>query len=228
MCIDRLRSAKAERVAYTGHWLPEPLGSVALSPDRTAELASDVSIAFLTVLERLAPEERAGLLLREVFDFEYTEIARIVRKSPSACRQIIRRAKERVHRGRPRFAVSRSTQVELLEKFMAAATSGSREEIMALLAEDVTVTADGGGKVPSFVNIPRGVAPVARLYAAFSRKFPGQFAYGLADINGEPGLLRYLDGKLESAQAFVIDGTRIRAIYVVRNPDKLKGIAPAP
>jgi RNA polymerase sigma-70 factor, ECF subfamily len=200
LCIDRLRSAKAEREVYTGLWLPEPLVSrEPLSPDRTLELASDLSIAFLLVLERLAPGERAAFLLHEVFDFAYAEIGRILGKTPAACRQIVHRAKQRVQDDRPRFSVSREAHGQLLEKFLAAASAG---------------------------KVLQGADRVARFYAGLSRKFAGRSVYRLADINGAPGLLRYLDGKLESAQAFVMHGTQIGEIYIVRNPDKLKGIVP--
>jgi RNA polymerase sigma-70 factor, ECF subfamily len=227
LCIDRLRSAKAEREVYTGLWLPEPLVSrEPLSPDRTLELASDLSIAFLLVLERLAPDERAAFLLHEVFDFAYAEIGRILGKTPAACRQIVHRAKQRVQDDRPRFSVSREAHGQLLEKFLAAASAGRREPIMSLLADEVRVTTDGGGKVSSFRKVLQGADRVARFYAGLSRKFAGRSVYRLADINGAPGLLRYLDGKLESAQAFVMHGTQIGEIYIVRNPDKLKGIVP--
>jgi RNA polymerase sigma-70 factor (ECF subfamily) len=225
LCIDRLRSAKAEREAYTGPWLPEPLVSPGpLSPDRSVELASDISIAFLTVLERLASEERAAFLLHEVFDFDYYEIAQIIGKNQAACRQIVHRAKQRVQEDRPRYSVSREAHGQLLERFIEAANSGSREWVLSLLADEVRVTADGGDKVSSFRKVLQGADRVARLYAGLSRKFAGRFLYRLAEINGEPGLLRYVDGKLESAQSFVIDGTQIRAIYIVRNPDKLNDI----
>ena len=225
LCIDRLRSAKTEREAYTGQWLPEPLVSPGpLSPDRTLELASDISIAFLTVLERLAPEERAAFLLHEVFDFDYSEISRIIGKHQAACRQIVHRARQRVQEDRPRFSVSREAHGQLLEKFIEAATSGRREQIMSMLGDEVRVTTDGGGKVSSFRKVLQGSDRVARFYDGLSRKFAGRFVYRLAEINGEPGLLRYLDGKLESAQSFVINGTQIYAIYIVRNPDKLNDI----
>jgi RNA polymerase sigma-70 factor, ECF subfamily len=227
LCIDRLRAAKAERAVYTGPWLPEPLVSPGpLAPERTLELASDLSIAFLTVLERLAPDERAAFLLHEVFDFDYAEIARILGKTQVACRQIVHRAKQRVQDERPRFPVSREAHGQLLEKFIEAANSGRREQIMSLLADDVRVTTDGGGKVSSFRKVLQGADRVARFYAGLSRKFAGRSGYRLADINGEPGLLRYVDGQLESAQAFVMHGTQIGAIYIVRNPDKLTGIVP--
>jgi RNA polymerase sigma-70 factor (ECF subfamily) len=225
LCIDRLRSAKTEREAYTGTWLPEPLVTPGpLSPDRTVELASDISIAFLTVLERLAPEERAAFLLHEVFDFDYSEISKIIGKNQAACRQIVRRAKHRVREDRPRFSVNREAHGQLLEKFIEAASSGQREQIVNLLADEVRVTADGGSKVSSFRKVLQGSDRVARLYAGLSRKFAGRFVYRLAEINGEPGLLRYVDGKLESAQSFVINGTQICEIYIMRNPDKLNDI----
>jgi RNA polymerase sigma-70 factor, ECF subfamily len=225
LCIDRLRSAKTEREAYTGAWLPEPLFSPGpLSPDRTVELASDISIAFLTVLERLAPEERAAFLLHEVFDFDYSEIAQIIGKNQAACRQIVHRAKQRVQEDRPRFSVSRDVHTGLLQKFIEAASSGGREQIINLLAGEIKVTTDGGGKVSSFRKVLQGSDRVARFYAGLSRKFAGRFVYRLAEINGEPALLRYVDGKLESAQSFVINGTQICEIYIVRNPDKLDDI----
>lgn len=220
LCIDRLRSAKTERDAYTGPWLPEPLVSPGpLSPDRTLELASDISIAFLTVLERLAPEERAAFLLHEVFDFDYAEIAQIIGKNQAACRQIVHRAKQRVQEDRPRFSVSRDIHTRLLEKFIAAASSGRREQIMNLLADDVRVTADGGGKAPAFRKVLQGSNPVARLYAGLRRKFGERMTYRIAEINGEPGLIQYVDGKLESVMSFVSDGMRVFDVYIVRNPE---------
>jgi RNA polymerase sigma-70 factor (ECF subfamily) len=229
LCIDRLRSAKAEREVYTGPWLPEPLVTPGpLSPDRPLELASDISIAFLIVLERLAPEERAAFLLHEVFDFDYSEISQIIGKNQAACRQIVHRAKQRVQEDRPRFSVSREAQGRLLEKFIEAASSGRREQIMSLLTDEVRVTTDGGGKVSSFRKVLEASDRVARFYSGLSRKFAGRFVYRLAEINGEPGLLRYLDGKLESAQSFVISGTQICEIYIVRNPDKLNDISASP
>jgi RNA polymerase sigma-70 factor (ECF subfamily) len=225
LCIDRLRAAKTERETYTGSWLPEPLLSPRpASPDRTAELASDISVAFLTVLERLAVEERAAFLLHEVFDFDYSEIAQIIGKSQVSCRQIVHRAKRRVQEDRPRFTVNQQTHTQLVEKFMAAASLGSREQITALIAEDVRVTVDGGGKVSAFRKVLQGSDSVARLYAGLRRKFGERMSYRLAEINGEAGLLQYTNDKLESVHTFVSDGTRIIDVYVVRNPEKLKNL----
>lgn len=225
LCIDRLRAAKTERETYTGPWLPEPfLSPDPPSPDRTAELASDISIAFLTILERLAAEERAAFLLHEVFDFDYSEIAQIIGKSQASCRQIVHRAKQRVHEDRPRFTVPEQTHTKLVEKFLAAASAGSREQIKTLIAEDVRVTVDGGGKVSAFRKVLQGSDSVARLYAGLRRKFGERMSYRLAEINGEAGLLQYTNGKLESVHTFASDGTHVIDIYVMRNPDKLKNL----
>lgn len=227
LAIDRLRAAKTEREAYVGWWLPEPLVEVdERTPEAAAELASDLSVAFLWVLERLAPEERAAFLLRQVFEHDYGEIAALLGKSEAACRQMVHRAAERVQQERPRFDVTREAHQRLLEKFMQAARSGRREAMKALLADDVQAIGDGGGKVPSIFKVLRGPDRVANLYWAMFKRLGEQASYRLVHINGEPGLLRHVNGRLESAQAFVTDGERIVAIYVVRNPDKLAGIPP--
>lgn len=225
LAIDRLRAAKAEREAYVGWWLPEPLVELdERTPETAADLASDLSVAFLWVLERLSPDERAAFLLRQVFDHDYAEIATLLGKNEAACRQMVHRASEHVQRARPRFDVPKEEHRRLLEKFMHAARSGEREAIKALLADHVQLVGDGGGKVPSFLEALRGADRISTLYQDVSRQFADQVIYRLAQINGEPGLLRYIGGRLESAQAFVTDGERIVAIYAVRNPDKLAGI----
>ena len=225
LAIDRLRAAKAEREAYVGWWLPEPLVAMdERTPEAAAELAGELSVAFLWVLERLAPEERAAFLLRQVFDHDYDEIAALLGKSEAACRQIVHRAAERVQQARPRFPVEKDAHRRLLEKFMHAAQSGERAAMKALLDENVQVVGDGGGKVPSFGKVLRGADRIANLYWAVSKRLAGRVEYRLAQINGEAGLLRYVEGRLESAQAFETDGEHIVAIYAVRNPDKLAGI----
>jgi len=226
LSIDRLRAARTEREAYIGWWLPEPLVELdERTPESAAEMASDLSVAFLWVLERLAPEERAAFLLRQVFDHDYDEIAALLGKSEAACRQMVHRAGERV-RQQPRFAVDRDNHRRVLEKFMHAARSGERDAIQALLDENVQLVGDGGGKVPSFLKILRGGYRIANLYWAMWRRLGEGVVYRMAWVNGEPGLLRYVNGEVESAQAFVIDGERIVGIYTVRNPDKLAGIPP--
>jgi RNA polymerase sigma-70 factor (ECF subfamily) len=225
LAIDRLRAAKAEREAYVGWWLPEPLVEVdERTPESAAELAGDLSVAFLHMLERLAPEERAAFLLRQVFDYDYDEIAAILDKSEAAVRQSVHRAGERVRAERPRFQVPAETHLRLLEKFVQAARSGERNAIRALLAENAQTIGDGGGKVPSVPGGMHGAERVTNLYWAHALKFGPRITYRIATVNGEPGLLRYIDGRLESAQAVVTDGERIVSIYVVRNPDKLANI----
>lgn len=226
LALDRLRAAKAEREAYTGFWLPEPLLTPAReTPDGMAELASDLSMAFLWLLERLGPEERAAYLLRHAFDHDYGDIAALLGKSEAACRQLVHRAAERVQAGRRRFDVPAGAHRRVLERFVQAAQSGDRAALQALVADEAELVSDGGGKVPSFGKVLQGALRIANLYWATHRRLAGGIAYRAVDLNGEPGLLRYLDGQLESAQSMVTDGERITAIYVVRNPDKLQHIA---
>lgn len=225
LAIDRLRLAKIERENYVGWWLPEPLvANDEHTPETAAELASELSLALMWVLERLAPEERAAFLLRQVFEHDYAEIATLLGKNEASCRQLVHRASQRVQQEQPRFEVSLEAHHRLLANFMQAARDGDRESLKTFLADDVMLVSDGGGKVPSFPIILRGMDRIAKLYAHATRKFADQLNYRMATINGEPGLLRYFNGQIESAQAFATDGSRITAIYIVRNPDKLAAI----
>ncbi|MBA5604961.1 RNA polymerase sigma-70 factor [Duganella sp. FT3S] len=227
LAIDRLRGRKAEREAYIGWWLPEPLVELdERTPETVAELASDVSVAFLWLLERLSPEERAAFLLRQVFEQDYADIAAMLEKSEAACRQLVHRAQGRVQQEQPRFDVPRSRHHQLLGQFMQAAASGDRAAMKAMLGDDVQLVSDGGGKVPSFGRILRGAGRIAGLYWSLEHAYPGKVSYRQALVNGEPGLLRYVDGKVESAQAFIVDAARIVAVFIIRNPDKLAAIAP--
>lgn len=225
LSIDRLRSRKVEREAYVGWWLPEPLVDMdERTPEAVAELASDVSVAMLWVLERLAPEERAAFLMRQVFDQDYADLAATLGKSEAACRQLVSRAQARVQQDKPRFSVPQDVHRDVLTGFMQAAASGDREAMKTFLSGDVQLVSDGGGKVPSFGKILQGAARIAGVYWSVEHAFPGQVTYRMARINGEPGLVRYVNGVVESAQSFIVDGERIVAIYVIRNPDKLTGI----
>jgi RNA polymerase sigma-70 factor, ECF subfamily len=227
LAIDRLRSRKAEREAYVGWWLPEPLVELdERTPEAAAELASDVSVAMLWVLERLAPEERAAFLMRQVFDQDYADLAAMLGKSEAACRQLVSRAQARVQQEKPRFAVSKDDHRDLLERFMRAAASADRAAMKTFLASDVRLVSDGGGKVPSFGRILVGAGRIAGLYWAIEHASPGRVAYRMARVNGEPGLVRYVDGVVESAQAFIIEDGKIAAVYAIRNPDKLARIPP--
>ena len=222
LCIDRLRSAAAERETYPGMWLPEPLFGE--SPDEQVELASNLSMAFMILLERLAPAERAAFLLRDVFDCPYSEIARIIGKNEAACRQIVSRARDRVRRDQPRFEASEEDRLRLMEKFATAIDANDEQTLLALFAEDATLTSDGGGKTPAARNVIRGPERITRLFLAVARKLKGRVTRSFLPINGEPGLVTFIDGRPVSALSFVTDGAHIHALYNVLNPDKLKDI----
>jgi RNA polymerase sigma-70 factor (ECF subfamily) len=226
LSIDRLRAAKVQREHYIGAWMPEPtLTEPPDTPEESLERADNISVAFLAVLERLAPEARAAFLMREVFDADYDEVALTLGKSEAACRQLVHRAKAQVQEARPRFQVSRETHQRLLRAFADAAARGSLQDLKALMAEDVELIGDGGGKVQSFSKILRGSQRLAQLYFALWRRMGAAVRMELVEINGEPGLLRFVDGELESAQTFEIEGERIVRIRAQRNPDKLARIA---
>jgi RNA polymerase sigma-70 factor (ECF subfamily) len=225
LAIDRLRGRQAENVSYVGWWLPEPVVELdERTPESSAEMASEVSMAFLWVLERLSPEERAAFLMRQVFDHDYADIANVLGKTEAACRQMVHRAQERVQQQQPRFDVPRDTHRALLGRFMAAAQAGDRGAMKAMMADDVQLVSDGGGKINSFMRILRGAGRVAGVFWSVEHQHPQRVDYRQARVNGEPGLLRYVEGKLESAQSFVIEDGRIAAVLVVRNPDKLTSV----
>jgi RNA polymerase sigma-70 factor (ECF subfamily) len=222
MAIDRLRAAKVRREQYPGLWLPEPLLSDRPeTPEEMLERADDVSVAFLLLLERLAPEARAAFLLREVFDAGYDEVAAVIGKSEAACRQLVHRAKEQLKEGRARQQVSSQVHYQLLSRFAAAASSGDFATLKSLLAADAELLGDGGGKVPSFGKPLLGGERIAQLFYATHLRFGQGVHVELAVINGAWGLLRFIDGQLESAQSLETDGERILRIHVQRNPDKL-------
>jgi RNA polymerase sigma-70 factor (ECF subfamily) len=227
LCIDRLRAARVEREAYVGPWLPEPLVEQPyVAPDAHAELASDLSVAFLAVLERLAPEERAALLLHDVFETDYADVARILGKSEAACRQTVHRARERVKQDRPRFQVSEAAHARLLQRFLAALQSGNKDALLELLATDATWTSDGGGKTKAARKVLRGADRVARLAIGIWRRYYARGVPHAASVNGVRGVVMCIDGRVASALSIDTDGVRIRGVYTVLNPDKLAGIPP--
>jgi RNA polymerase sigma-70 factor (ECF subfamily) len=227
LCLDRLRAARAEREAYRGPWLPEPLiEPMAQDP---VERAEDVSVAFLLALERLSPLERAVFLLREAFEEDYAAIAETLGRSEAAVRQLAARAKVHVREARPRYAVDRAQAERLAEAFLAAAASGDPGGLSALLAKDAVLVSDGGGKRPAALRVLVGREDIMRLYQglAWRRALadPGGplsvRSVRLVRINGLPGVVLELgDGPQTIALEPGPDG-RVAAIYVVRNPDKL-------
>ena len=222
LAIDRLRRLKTEREAYVGPWLPEPIVSHVPPPDRDLDLAADLSIAFLTLLERLAPEERAAFLLHDVFDVGYREIASVIERSEAACRQVVHRARERVRGDRKRFDVTEPVKATMLEKFMAATQARDEQALLALFAPDATWTADGGGKTGAAPRPIAGAAAIARLVIGLREKFWSKDrTLEIATVNGETGLAIRDGGRLTATMSIITDGERIFAVYAVVNPDKL-------
>jgi RNA polymerase sigma-70 factor (ECF subfamily) len=228
LAIDRLRGAQAERAHYVGPWLPEPLVEDTVdSPEDALEMAGDISTAFLLMLERLAPEERAVFLLHQVFEFDHAEVAAMVGKTEAACRKMLQRARERVRAERPRFAVDRALHLELLGRFVQASRSGDAAQVQALLAADATYAGDGGGKAKTTVRRVVGADRVGRLVVGIERKWMGVGAetrQQIITVNGAPGLLTWRNGVAHAITSFHVEEGRIAAIYVVRNPDKLGGL----
>lgn len=232
ICIDLLTSARARREEYTGPWLPEPVvDTAALAPDSRTELAEDLSIALLLTLDRLSPLERAAFLLHDVFDFSFGEVARTLERSEAACRQLASRARSHVRDVRPRgTAPAHSEEVDakhtqLLSAFVAATQSGDLDGLMKILSSDVRVVTDGGGKAAAALNVVEGADHVARFLVGVTRKgWRDEFTLRYATINGLPGVIVDApEGPVQTA-AFEIEGGVIRALYVVRNPDKLRYI----
>lgn len=225
LCIDYLRSARVQREQYVGPWLPEPLMAHQDDPATQVERDDSLSMAFLVVLERLSPLERAVFLLREVFEYDYDEIAQIVAKSPANCRQILRRSRQHLADQHPRFPVSPQQQEQLTAKFLEASQQGNLQGLLSLLTQDVTLWSDGGGKVAAALKPLHGAAKVARFLIAVRRKWLAQSVSHVVQFNGQPGIVNMVDGRVDSVTTFDIAEGQIRAIYSVRNPEKLKRIS---
>ncbi|MGV2830877.1 RNA polymerase sigma-70 factor [Myxosarcina sp. GI1(2024)] len=225
LCIDRLRSARIQKEHYMGTWLPEPiLTEHQNDPVKTVELADTLSTAFLVLLETLSPIERAVFLLREVFDYEYSDIGQIVDKNPVNCRQIVRRAKQHLAAHRPRFEVSRQRQKQLVEQFLQACNKGDFQGLITLLSEDITLWDDGGGKAPSILKPLHGAAKVARFLLTIRKKKPVETIYQIREINGQPGILTCVNDRLFSVTTFDFSNDKIESAFILVNPDKLKPI----
>jgi len=226
LAIDELRSARARRELYVGEWLPEPIVTDdPEDPARQAEIADSISMAMLLVLESLSPEERAAFLLHDAFDYPYREIASIIGKNEGNVRQLASRARRHIGEHRPRFQTTRERQEELARRFFAAAETGDLGELEALLADDVVLTGDGGGKAPALARSLTGRMRVARTLRNWSgarARIPGGAVFHLAQINGGPGAL-VLDahGHVMAVLALEISGDQITRVMSVVNPDKI-------
>jgi RNA polymerase sigma-70 factor (ECF subfamily) len=227
LCINYLQSARVKREEYIGPWLPEPLISDEnQDPMRSIQLADSLSMAFMILLESLTPTERACFLLREVFDYEYEEIARMVGKSEANCRQMVSRARLHIRERRPRFDVSDEMQSRLTGQFMKACASGDLQGLMSLLAEDVSLLSDGGGQVTAARKPIHGADHVARFLTGLVNKVgPSHLTVRPTQVNGQPGFITYLDGRLQNVVALDVADNRIRAIYIVVNPHKLRKLS---
>jgi len=223
LCINHLQSARVQREEYVGQWLPEPIitrpGSDPLEIVRVDE---SLSMAFLVMLERLTAVERAVFLLREVFEYEYSEIAAVLSQSEANCRQILSRAKQHVSAIRPRFKTSSQKKSDLLERFLKATSDGDIQGLVALLSSDVVLHSDGGGKAIAAPNLIQGADNVARgIFGGLQKIVPNNLVRRVMEINGEPGVVSYLDGKPHSVLTLGAGEGRIHAIYILTNPEKV-------
>jgi RNA polymerase sigma-70 factor (ECF subfamily) len=229
LSLDQLRSARVQRETYVGEWLPEPLlASADADPARTAEMADSLSLAFLVLLESLSPEQRAAFLLREVFDEPYDRIAKIVGTSEQNARQLAARARRHVEERRPRFEASRTQREELAARFFAAAEQGDLQALEELLAHDVVLRGDGGGKAPALARALHGRARVARTLTAGLRALT---RFGITsrreDVNGQPGALFFdREGGLVGVMILDVAEGQVQAVSSISNPDKLRHLGP--
>ena len=226
LCMDHLKSARTRRENYVGPWLPEPIvtgdGASLLSPLRQITDRESISMAFLVLLESLSPLERAVFLLREVFDYEYVEIAQITGRNETACRQLFSRAKKHISEHRPRFPASPQAHAKMVGRFMEVFVAGDMDGLMSLLAEDVTAWSDGGGKVEGAARHPlQGRDKVARGIISFLSHAPEGTTFEVIEANGLPALLIRVKRQIGAVLTLEVEGDLIRAVRNVANPDKL-------
>jgi RNA polymerase sigma-70 factor (ECF subfamily) len=235
ICLDLLKSARARREEYVGPWLPDPVtDTAALAPDAQTELAEDLSVALLLALDRLSPLERAAFLLHDVFDYSFTQVADTLGRNAAACRQLASRARTRVREARPGSAMPTRAEsgsadtkhAELVSAFITASRSGDVATLTRLLASDAKVVTDGGGKATAALNVIEGASRVAAFLTGVARKgWTDDWTVRFDTINGLPGLIVSGRDGLVQTTAFEIDGEVVKAVYVVRNPDKLRHLA---
>ena len=221
LCIDRRREIEARKESYVGPWLPEPIVEFAEPSRSRAETAETVSLALLHILESLSPAERAAYLLREMFDYEYAEIAAILEKSEPSCRQLVSRAQAHVQAERPRFEATADEVQRITDQFLHASATGDLEGLVQLLHEDAVMLSDGGGKVAA-ARVPlAGADRISRFFVGLFKKALPHWTIGQCRVNGAPGRAVYLGNKLETVMAIDIADGRIKRLYLIRNPEKL-------
>ena len=224
LCLDRLKSTRAQREVYVGPWLPEPVfDAEGLSAEAATELADDLSFALMLALDRLSPLERAAFLLHDVFDTPFAEIAAMLDRTEASCRQLASRARRAVRDDRPPPAAPPDSHARLLRAFGEAVASGDVARLAELLREDAVALTDGGGRKTAARNPIVGADKIARFFIGLAAKNAGHdIRVEPATINGAFGALLYLDGELDHTMSMAISGEKIAAIYIVRNPDKLR------
>lgn len=226
LCIDRLRPAQVQREQYIGPWLPEPIVTdLSTDPHHRVELADSLTMAFLVMLERLSSIERAVFLLREIFDYDYDEIAPIVDKRTVNCRQIARRARQQVTKPRSRFSSSPEQHQQLTLTFMQACQQGEMEGLLQYLADDITLWSDGGGQVTAALKPIQGSAQVSGFLSAIQRyqtKLGLSPTLQLVQVNGQAGIQFSIAGQVETIAVLETTGQQIQSIFFIRNPQKLK------
>ena len=226
LCLDRIKSARAQRETYVGPWLPEPVfDAEGLAPDAATELADDLSFALLLALDRLSPLDRAAFLLHDVFDMPFADVAAMLDRTEVACRQLATRARRAVREARPAPAAPPDHHARLLSAFSEAVASGDISRLAGLLREYAVAVTDGGGRKTAALNPIMGADKVARFFLALAAKNADRdIRIEPAMINGTAGALLYMDGEVDHTISVAIDGDRIAAIYIVRNPDKLRHV----
>jgi RNA polymerase sigma-70 factor (ECF subfamily) len=230
LCLNQLQSAQVQRETYIGPWLPEPVlteSSDLFAPAQQAELHDSLSIAFLTLLEDLTPLERAIFLLREVFDYEYAEIAGIVGREETACRQLLSRAKKHIADHRPRFKPDQETHRQILNQFIQAARTGDLDGLMELLSEDVTLWTDGGGKIRGAATHPMHGRDVVAKFVITTPRLAGDYYIEEAEVNDELAMLirAQADGNLIAVLSITVSDGKVSEVWAMANPDKLKWVS---
>lgn len=227
LCLDRLRLARRQREVYVGPWLPEPLVETLDTPVDPEALASDVSFALMLALERLSPLERAAFLLHDVFGLDFGQVAISLERSETSCRQLASRARKKVQAARPRYQVAAVEHSQLTQRFFEAARSGDVTELKALLSESATLHTDGGGKRVAALRLIVGADKISRFFAGLARKSTSSTPCWINPVivNGLPGWLTIEHDGLPQIMTLEVVDSRVQALYVVRNPDKLRHLA---